>query len=78
MGAVLRRLSEGGPAVELDTADSCQSKCCDIDIISEVSSSSSEHTHASHHAQSRPSFETLPLGHAEIDAHLARDEVATK
>ena len=49
----------------LDTAGSCQSKCCDTDIVSEVSSSSSEHTQASRHAQSRPSFETLPPGHAE-------------
>ena len=70
----------GGPVVEssLDTAGSCTSKCCDTEVVSEVNSSSSEHTHASRHAQSRPSFETLPLGHAEIDAHLARDKVATK
>ena len=69
MGAVLQKLfGGGGPVVEstLDTAGECQSKCCETDIISENSSSSSEHTHASRHAQSRPSFETMPPGHAEI------------
>ena len=69
MGIILNKLfGGGGPVVEsnLDTAGACQSKCCDTDIISEVSSSSSEHTHTSYHAQSRPSFETLPPGHAEI------------
>ena len=70
----------------LDTAGSCTSQCCET-VVSEVSSSSSEHTHASRHALSRPSFDTLPPGHGEIDAHaplarseadLARDKVATK
>ena len=46
----------------MDTQGSCQSNCCDTEIISEVSSSSSDsvRTHASHHVKSRPSFETLP------------------
>ena len=68
MGAILQKLLGGGPVVEstLDAAGACQSKCCETDIISEISSSSSEHTHASHHAHSRPSFETLPPDGAEI------------
>ena len=70
MGIVLDKLFGGGaPVVEsaLDTAGSCQSKCCDTEVISEVSSSSSEHTHASRHALSRLSFETLPpTGYAQI------------
>ena len=68
MGIILDKLFGGGaPVVEstLDTAGSCQSKCCDTEVISEVSSSSSEHTHASHHAHSGPSFETLKPGYAE-------------
>jgi hypothetical protein len=64
--------------VEANTAGSCTSKCCDTEVVSEVSSSSSEHTHASHHAHSRPSFETLPPGaRTEIDAPV-RDKVNTK
>jgi len=69
MGNIFDKLfGGGGPVVEsnLDTRSSCTSKCCDTEVISEISSSSSELTHASHHAQSRPSFETLPPGGAEI------------
>ena len=69
MGIILDKLFGGGaPVVEsnLDTAGSCQSKCCDTEVISEVSSSSSEHNHESRHARSRRSFETLPLGGNEI------------
>ena len=66
MGIIIDKLfGGGGPMVEADTAGSCTSKCCDTEVVSEVSSSSSEHTHASLHALSRPSFETLPPGHAE-------------
>ena len=64
MGIILDKLFGGGaPVVEssLDTASSCQSQCCDTEVISEVSSSnSSERTHASRYAHSRPSFETIP------------------
>jgi hypothetical protein len=67
MGIVLDKLFGGGsPMVEskMDTTGSCQSKCCDTEVISVVSSSSSSdsghHTHASRHGRSRPSFETLP------------------
>ena len=54
----------GGPVVEssLQTQGACQSQCCDTEIISETSSSSSSdsmRTHASHHVKSR-SFETIP------------------
>ena len=69
MGAILQKLFGGsGPVVEsnLDTQGSCTSKCCDTDVVSEISSSSSECTHASHHVQSRTSFETLPPCGAEL------------
>ena len=42
-------------ASNFDTAGSCQGKCRDTEIISEVSSSSSGHTHASHNVHS-PKF----------------------
>ena len=65
MGIILEKLfGGGGPVVEskMDTAGACQSKCCDTEVISVVSSSSSDsvRTHASHHVRSRPSFDTLP------------------
>ena len=76
MGNILEKLFKGdGPVVENDSGGSCTSKCCDTAMISEVSSSSSEHTHASRHAHSRPSFDTLPPGQAEM---AARDKVPTK
>ena len=65
MRIVLDKLFGGSvPMVEskMDTTGSCQSKCCDTEIVSEVNSSSSSdsghRTHASHHVRSRPSFET--------------------
>ena len=65
MGIILDKLFGGGSPImesKMDTAGSCQSKCCDTEVVSLVSSSSSDshHTHASHHVRSRPSFETLP------------------
>ena len=58
MGAILQKLfGGGGPVVEADTAGSCTSQCCET-VMSEVSSSSSEHTHPSRHAAS--SFGTIP------------------
>ena len=65
MGNILNKLfGGGGPVVEsnLQTQGACQSQCCDTEIISETSSSSSSdsmRTHASRHVKSR-SFETIP------------------
>ena len=80
MGIILNKLFGGGsPMLEsnLDTQGSCTSKCCDTDIISETSSSSSSHTHQSHHVTSRPSLETPTPPHLQARrASLSSDPLS--
>ena len=71
MGIILNKLfGPGGPVLE----NHMDIRCCDTEIMSATSSSSSDksghHTHESAHVMSRPSFETMPPTHPQLHREI--------